>query len=788
VPALILIARAEWRARWTSLLLIGLLGGLAGAMVVGSAGLARRTATADARLSVATTADDVRSLVVGGDRAATLALGEEAVELPGVARGRVALGTVGRIEGAGVNYVSVLVGPTHWGDDILSPVLSVGRLPDPDEPDEVVLNEAFRDAGAFGLDVGDELTLHFLTVEEFASFDAARPLTGEAGTQRFRVVGLARWPGSPQDLPPIVGSPALARAHPDAIGLLGTALVQLEPGADLAAYVDAINAIGGHVQRPEVTEGFPAVSVAGTAAEARSATRTTTGVLATGLLVLAGLATAVGLVAVAQAALRHHTAGLPEQQVEAAIGLSTGDRTRARLLAAVPAIGVAAAMTLAGGIATAGIAPPGQLRTIEPHPGWVPNWAVIAAVVVGVVVVLGLVVALTAARTVTAPRYRRPRESRMVSRAVALGGRPPTVLGLRFALERTGGAGGISGWTAMATIAVGIAGILGSITYAASLDRLVSTPLRYGYPTDLVIADAGPDVAGVLRDDPRLARVIQAHSADVLVDGRSESGVAFDQGERVAWELADGRPPATRDEIALGTRIADELDKGVGDVVQLRDRTGARHPLAVVGVGVLPNFDGSGVGRSVAVTSEALEAVAAADPFDEVALDVRAGEDVGAVADDLAERYEVQVAELPREVSNLADIDDLPLLLAGLLALLCVTTMGHAITLSVRRRRAELATVRALGFTARQTRTTIVVLAVTVGAIASLIAVPIGVSAGATVWRLVAEGAAVLGDARVPILPLLLAVPVTVVLAVGLAARPARRAGRQPVVATLRSE
>jgi ABC-type lipoprotein release transport system permease subunit len=114
--------------------------------------------------------------------------------------------------------------------------------------------------------------------------------------------------------------------------------------------------------------------------------------------------------------------------------------------------------------------------------------------------------------------------------------------------------------------------------------------------------------------------------------------------------------------------------------------------------------------------------------------------------------------------------------------------MGHAITLSVRRRRAELATVRALGFTARQTRTTIVVLAVTVGAIASLIAVPIGVSAGATVWRLVAEGAAVLGDARVPILPLLLAVPVTVVLAVGLAARPARRAGRQPVVATLRSE
>jgi hypothetical protein len=140
VPALILIARAEWRARWSSLLLIGLLAGLAGAMAAGATGLARRTATVDERLAVATNADDVRSLVVGGDRAATLAIGQEALDLPGVARGRVALGTVGRVDGPDVVYISVLVGPEHWGRDVLSPVLSAGRLPRADRADEVVLN------------------------------------------------------------------------------------------------------------------------------------------------------------------------------------------------------------------------------------------------------------------------------------------------------------------------------------------------------------------------------------------------------------------------------------------------------------------------------------------------------------------------------------------------------------------------------------------------------------------------------------------------------------------------
>ena len=97
-----LIARSELRARWVSLLLIGLLAGLTGGIAVGACAVARRTATADDRLVAATNADDVRSIIVGGTRDATLAIGQEAIGLPQVERGRVALGGVARVAVPGV--------------------------------------------------------------------------------------------------------------------------------------------------------------------------------------------------------------------------------------------------------------------------------------------------------------------------------------------------------------------------------------------------------------------------------------------------------------------------------------------------------------------------------------------------------------------------------------------------------------------------------------------------------------------------------------------------------------
>jgi ABC-type antimicrobial peptide transport system permease subunit len=69
-----------------------------------------------------------------------------------------------------------------------------------------------------------------------------------------------------------------------------------------------------------------------------------------------------------------------------------------------------------------------------------------------------------------------------------------------------------------------------------------------------------------------------------------------------------------------------------------------------------------------------------------------------------------------------------------------------------------------------------------------LIGLPVGVAAGRTLWRVVAEGASVEGDAVVPLLGLTGLVAGAAVLAVMSAAVPAWRVGRRRPAAVLRAE
>jgi ABC-type lipoprotein release transport system permease subunit len=790
VSALLSIARSEWRTRWGSLLFVGLLAGLAGATVAGSATLARRTETADRRLAIATNADDIRATVTGGDAATTRAVAREALAVPGVARGRVALGGVGRLVGAGVTYVGIQAGPAHWGADVLSPVVTHGRRPRPDRPDEVVLNEALALDNPGQLKVGSHFTVRFLDATEFARFDASRPLVGRAGTQRFTIVGLARMPGAPEDGAPLIGSPALAVAQPRGIGVLGLVLAQVRPSADADVVAKAMASAGSGVRRPDALRPFPAVSVLATAPQARAVTATTTDVLTNGLLILALVAAVAGLGAVAQAALRHHAAGAREQHVEQAIGLTATERTGARLLAALPALVLAALLTVAGGLVVGALPPPGTLRIVEPHPGWAPNVALVALTAGGTVALAGVLVGLMARRALRGPRAVTEREAPFIGRVAALGGQPPTILGLRFALERASGRVRTSGRAVALTTALGLVGIVGALVYSSSLHRLVTTPERFGAAGDIVVADAGPEVVDRLQDDARFRSVVAATSVDLSVDGRAATAVSqVARRGQVRWELASGRPPATSEEVVLGTRLAKELGKGTGDSVELRVGSGEPHGVAVVGVGVVPNYGIAELGRTLGLTTAGLSAVAPSGAtYADLGLDVRPGVSVDRVLDDLGQRYEVTGVQLPREVANLAEIDRVPLLLAALLGILCVGTIGHAAVMGTRRRRGELAAVRALGFTRRQTGTTVVVMVVTLGAVATVVGVPLGVIAGIAVWRLVAEGAAVLGDPSLRWPVLAAVVPVAIAVPFLLALLPARVAGRRSPALDLRSE
>jgi hypothetical protein len=663
-------------------------------------------------------------------------------------------------------------------------------LPDPNEPGEVVVNEVAASDGPVAISIGDTLTVHLLTADEYAAFNASTPLEGRAGTQQVTVVGMVRVPGAPQDLPPFIGTPALADAHPAGIGVLAATFVRLRPGADVDSYIDGVNAIGANATRPPSLAGFPPVNSVTTAAQSAAATNTSTTVLTTGLLLLAAVGTLAGAAAVAQAVVRQHAANAGTQRVEAAMGLTATQRAVARLLAALPAAAIAAIVAVAIALACAAIGPPGALRTVEPNPGWSPNLALIGLAVLVVPLALLALVGVSARRAVgDTESRRRGREAPAVSRVGLLGGRAPSALGLRFALERLPGTKGASTRAAIATIGAGVAAMLAALTFASSLADLVGKPVRYGYPAEIVVVDAGPDVAADLANDRRFSTVITGEAAELLVDGRAGSVVSQQAivGE-IEWELASGRPPVEADEIVLGTRMADELGKGIGDEVEVQDAQGGRHLLEVVGIGVVPNYGGRGLGRSAAVTVETLPKVASAAAFDETAVTVRDGVSYDEVLADLRTRFEVNTAVPPREVSNLEQIDRVPMLLALFLAVLCLVTLGHAITMTARHRRRDLAIARSLGFVPRQSATSVFVMALTTALFGLLIALPLGVIVGTYVWRQVAERSALVGHVDRPWLAVAAVLPVGVLFALTVAAVPARRAGRDRILDDLRPE
>ena len=81
-------------------------------------------------------------------------------------------------------------------------------------------------------------------------------------------------------------------------------------------------------------------------------------------------------------------------------------------------------------------------------------------------------------------------------------------------------------------------------------------------------------------------------------------------------------------------------------------------------------------------------------------------------------------------VQELEDVSVLPLALGGFLALLAAGAVGQALTMAVRRRRRELAVLRTLGLTGRQTRLVVVTQASVLAVIGLALGIPLGLAVG----------------------------------------------------------
>jgi len=140
-------------------------------------------------------------------------------------------------------------------------------------------------------------------------------------------------------------------------------------------------------------------------------------------------------------------------------------------------------------------------------------------------------------------------------------------------------------------------------------------------------------------------------------------------------------------------------------------------------------------------------------------------------------------------VTNLRSVRWLPWLEGAFFVLLTVGSVALLVWATARRRRDDLALLRALGFTTRQTRAAVTSQGIVIAVIGILFGVPVGVAVGAWVWRSMADAVSLVDVGPLPVAFLVLVVPVTLLVGAGLAFGSAQRTARQlrvrPVVEEL---
>src|SRR5205807_5230111 len=130
------------------------------------------------------------------------------------------------------------------------------------------------------------------------------------------------------------------------------------------------------------------------------------------------------------------------------------------------------------------------------------------------------------------------------------------------------------------------------------------------------------------------------------------------------------------------------------------------------------------------------------------------------------------------QLTSLRGISDVPLVLAGIVALMAGATLAHTLVTSIRRRRLDIAILRTLGFLRRQVTATVAWQATTLAAVAVVAGIPLGIIGARWAWNLFADRLGVVPDSVVPVLAVVVTVPAAIIVANALALIPGRIASR----------
>jgi hypothetical protein len=818
-------ARAQLRGRALANLFLVLLVGLAGALVLAAAAGARRSEAALPRFLAANQTVDAAVFVESKGPADDLTEAQRRLAaLPEVKQVfRLTGWTTGALILAGADPAD----PSRWdrqlgvvaldpGGSVVfgRPIMVAGRLPDERRPDEVAVDEELAERGQ--LNVGSRYRVGAFTFEQFATAGEGRAATPRGAVVETRVVGIVRYP---RDLVPVVGdqenlrvntgelylTPAYWRRYGPDIANYGIGLaVQLHNGqADLPRLEASLRHLyGGRAlaQGVEGSTGDKAIT---------AGTRRAIGLESAALAAFALLTALAALLLVGQTLGRQILMEAAESPILRALGMTRGQLVGLALVRAAPVAVAGSVLAVVGAVALSPATPLGVARRAELDPGLaidLPVLAVGAAGVMAGVLACAVLAGWRAGRVpaggVGAAEPAGGERRSRVAGALAATGLPPTaVTGTRLALEPSRGRTAVPVRSALSASAAAVCALTVAVTFGASLQRLVGDPRAYGVTWDLQVGnfadDQGPEQAArKLAADPDVVAYRGAASGlGPLIEGRSVPLLSFTPGKGTLGPVVvEGREPTQSDEIALGGTSMRTLGKRIGDTVVVSGV--AKQRVRVVGRVVVNMGDGNPTiapGKGAIAHVDLWRRISPPDAsnspgFFFVRLDPASDR---RQAIERLQREFPDTVVLPLKQPDLTDLERvgyLPGLLAGLVALLALGTVTHALVTSVRRRRRDLAILKTLGFERTQVSQTVAWQATTFALLATLVGVPLGIAGGRWAWRLVADQ---LGVASGPVVPptSVMAIAVGALLAANLAAAgPGWAAARVQPAAVLRSE
>ncbi|HEY5437398.1 MAG TPA: FtsX-like permease family protein [Acidimicrobiales bacterium] len=548
------------------------------------------------------------------------------------------------------------------------------------------------------------------------------------------------------------------------------------------------------------------------------------------------IAALVCLILSVQALSRQLRQGNDDRRILHSLGASQSDTFAESMFATVASVILGVVLALVVALALSPLAPLGPVRAIYPGRGFAWDWTVLGLGVAVLLVVLGcssvFIALANSPRRIRQLQFKGPRRSFAVRRLQLLGLPLAPTMGAHFALESPRGRGEVPVRSILVGAVLAVTLMATTLTFASGLHTLVSRPALYGWNWSYMLNssnDVPPSVLPELNRDPDIAHWSGVDYNVLTIDGQSVPMLMIAPGAKVLPPILSGHAVRNKHEIVIGSQTLALLHKQIGETVMVSYGSPssapaylAPMPLTIVGTATFPavgyasaiaEHTSMGLGAMVATGVESRSFYAANSSKDRnfngpplVFVQLRSGvsaaagkrnlegiaRDANAVFKKDPAAYGNTVTVLgvqrPAQIVDYRTIGATPVLLATGLATGAVIALALTLIASVRRRRRDLAIMKALGFTRRMLAATVAWQATVDGLIGAAVGIPLGILLGRELWTLFARDINAVPQPTVPALALVLVGVGSIVVAVLAATWPGRSAATTPPGLVLRSE